>query len=155
MAEMNPEIGIGLKEKEIKEKKSDFATLTLESGKDIYREDPDKRNRKGRSALKGVIPEGATIQVRVNFSRPEDFLPCGVLKICDIPNRETRVLNVGLDEDWEIESPIKTGKGLKIRSWVFVNRYSLRYRQRRLREAKRPDFKQPQIFNFPRIPKDK
>ena len=80
MAEMNPEIGIGLKEKEIKEKKSDFATLTLESGKDIYREDPDKRNR---------------------------------------------------------------------------NRYSLRYRQRRLREAKRPDFKQPQIFNFPRIPKDK
>ena len=150
MAEMNPEIGIGLKEKEIKEKKSDFATLTLESGKDIYREDPDKRNRKGRSALKGVIPEGATIQVRVNFSRPEDFLPCGVLKICDIPNRETRVLNVGLDEDWEIESPIKTGKGLKIRSWVFVNRYSLRYRQRRLREAKRPDFKQPQIFNFPK-----
>ena len=150
MAEMNPEIGIGLKEKEIKEKKSDFATLTLESGKDIYREDPDKRNRKGRSALKGVIPEGATIQVRVNFSRPEDFLPCGVLKICDIPNRETRVLNVGLDEDWEIESPIKTGKGLKIRSWVFVNRYSLRYRQRRLREAKRPDFKQPRIFNFPK-----
>ena len=147
---MNPEIGIGLKEKEIKEKKSDFATLTLESGKDIYREDPDKRNRKGRSALKGVIPEGATIQVRVNFSRPEDFLPCGVLKICDIPNRETRVLNVGLDEDWEIESPIKTGKGLKIRSWVFVNRYSLRYRQRRLREAKRPDFKQPRIFNFPK-----
>ena len=147
---MNPEIRIGLKEKEIKEKKSDFATLTLESGKDIYREDPDKRNRKGRSALKGVIPEGATIQVRVNFSRPEDFLPCGVLKICDIPNRETRVLNVGLDEDWEIESPIKTGKGLKIRSWVFVNRYSLRYRQRKLREAKRPDFKQPRIFNFPK-----
>lgn len=150
MAEMNPEIRIGLKEKEIKEKKSDFATLILEAGKDIYREDPDKRNRKGRSALKGVIPEGATIQVRVNFSRPEDFLPCGVLKICDIPNRETRVLNVGLDEDWEIESPIKTGKGLKIRSWVFVNRYSLRYRQRRLREAKRPDFKQPRIFNFPK-----
>ena len=94
MAEMNPEIRIGLKEKEIKEKKPDFATLILEAGKDIYREDPDKRNRKGRSALKGVIPEGATIQVRVNFSRPEDFLPCGVLKICDIPNRETRVLNL-------------------------------------------------------------
>lgn len=147
------ESGLLVKEeikKEVKEKKPDFATLILEEGKDIYREDPDKRNRRGGHAFKGIIPKGATIQVRVNFSRPGDFLPCGVLKICDIPNRETRVLNVGLDEDWEIDSPIKTEKGLKIRSWVFVNRYSLRHRQRRLREAKKPDFKQPQIFNFPK-----
>jgi len=147
------ESGLLVKEeikKEVKEKKPDFATLILEEGKDIYREDPDKRNRRGGHALKGIIPKGATIQVRVNFSRPGDFLPCGVLKICDIPNKETRVLNVGLDEDWEIESPIKTEKGLKIRSWVFANRYSLRHRQRRLREAKKPDFKQPRIFNFPK-----
>ena len=152
------ESGLPIKEetkKEVKEKKPDFAVLTLESGKDVYREDPDKKNRGGLHALKGLIPKGATIQIRVNFARPGDFLPCGVLKICDIPNRKTRVLNIGLDEDWEIESPIKTERGLKIRSWVFVNRYSLRHRQRRLREAKRPDFKQPQIPNFPKIPKEK
>lgn len=128
-----------------KEKKPDFAILTFESGKEVYREDPDKRNRKGRGVLKGVIPEGATIQVRVNFSRPGDFLPCGVLKICDIPNRETKILNIGLDDDWEIESAIRTKKGIEIRSWVFANKYSLRYRQRRLREAKRLDFKQPSL----------
>ena len=149
------ESGLGLKEAVKKEKKPDFAILTFESGKEVYREDPDKRNRKGRGALKGVIPEGATIQVRVNFARPGDFLPCGVLKICDIPNRETKILNIGLDEDWEIESAIRTKKGLGIRSWVFANKYSLRNRQRRLREAKRHDFKQPQIFNFPKISKNK
>ncbi len=149
------ESGLALKETIKKEKKPDFATLTLESGKDIYREEPDKRNRRGLYAIKGVIPERATIQIRVNFAQPGDFLPCGVLKICDIPNRETKVLNIGLDTNWEIESAIKTKKGLKIRSWVFVNRYSLRHRERRLREAKRPEFKQPQIFNFPKIPKDK
>jgi len=105
---------------ERKEKKPEFAVLTFESGKEVYRENPDKMNRRRGHAFKGVIPEGATIQVRVNFSRPGDFLPCGVLKICDIPNRETKVLNIGLDDDWEIKSPVKTEEGFEIRSWVLL-----------------------------------
>ncbi len=142
--------GLAIKEeikKEVtkKEKKPDFATLIFEEGKEIYCEDPDKTNRRGRHAIKGVIPKGATIQVRVNFARPGDFLACAVLKINDIPNRETRFLNVGVDEDWVIKKPIKTKKRLEIQSWVFANKYSLRNRQRRLREAKKTGFKQPSL----------
>jgi hypothetical protein len=139
---------------ERKEKKPEFAVLTFESGKKVYRENPDKMNKRGEHAFKGVIPEGATIQVRVNFSRPGDFLPCGVLKICDIPNRETKVLNIGLDDYWEIKGPVKTEEGFEIRSWVFANRYSLRNRQRKLREAKRSNSKQPTIVSFPKISKE-
>jgi len=128
-----------------KERKPDFATLIFEAGKEIYRENPDKVNRGGRHAIKGVIPEGATIQVRVNFANQGDFLPCAVMKIDDIPNRETRFLDVGLDEGWVIKKPIKTKKGLEIQSWVFANKYSLRNRQRRLREAKKTGFKQPSL----------
>ena len=139
------ESGLSFKEVTKKERKPDFATLIFEEGKDIFREDPDKRRRGERGVPKGRIPPGATIQVRVNFARPGDFLPCAVMKINDIPNKETRFLNVGVDEDWVIKKPIKTKKRLEIQSWVFANKYSLRHRQRRLREAKRPDFKQPSL----------
>ncbi len=147
--------GLGVKEeikKEVtkKERKPDFVTLTLEEGKVIYQKDPDKANRGGEHAIKGIIPPKATIQVRVNFANSGDFLPCAVLKINDIPNNETRFLNIGVDEDWVIKKAIKIPKGLKIQSWVFANKYSLRNRQRRLKEAKKPDFKQPRIFNFPK-----
>lgn len=144
------ESGLMLKEPVKKEKKPDFATLTLGPGKDFYRENPDKR----KIRTQGVVPEGAAIQIRVNFAKPGSFLPCGVLKICDIPNRETEVLKVGVDTDWEIRSAIKTKKGLIIRDWIYVNRWSLRKRQRMRKEAKKRNFKQPPISNFPKIPKN-
>lgn len=130
-----------IKERKItKEKK--FLTVDLKSGDNIFASDPDKNER----CIKGAIPSGAVVRTIFDFAdkraKGSNFNICSVREIVS-QKQKVDDLDVGIDNFWHIH------RG----SPVYVNKYVLSIEMVHKKRDKAPNFKQPEITNFPKIKK--
>ena len=112
----------------LKEKKDKFFYVNLGSGSNLWDNDPDEGG-----AIKGVVPEKANLGVLFNLKSKGFFISGMIKDIEDIENRETKEIDVGLDDFWILR------KGDN----VFINKSSLGHRLEKIKEDKNENYKQP------------
>ena len=112
----------------LKEKKDKFFYVNLGPGSNLWDKDPDEGG-----AIKGIVPEKANLGVLFNLKSKGFFISGMIKDIEDIENRETKEIDVGLDDFWILR------KGDN----VFINKSSLGHRLEKIKEDKNENYKQP------------